>query len=259
MNIVEWMHFDKNYGSGSGATPNRLLIGFAPEPVYPDLVRGITARQGHTKCPAFIDALSNTFLIRASVDMKLLFNPITREVMFSSETEDNCKDYFDSRDSDNYPEGSNVLVKENYVFSISQFLLFTSVEDIEMELLPSVYHESEFTRKTNLIMGRLNINKWIRPIEIAGSVQNTSSTKTETVQISIKRGDPLCYIRFNPKNGRPVKLKQITDLQEMENYYKLSQMCITVKHALPMSSMEKLYKMFEPYRRKKKCPFGFSK
>jgi hypothetical protein len=61
-----------------------------------------------------------------------------------------------------------------------------------MEILPPFMHDDKFPGE--VVGGSFNIHSWIRTISW-GFVFNSTRTK-----LSIKRGDPLCYIKFTTPN-----------------------------------------------------------
>lgn len=260
MNEIEWFTFSVEKHVMPEFCLAKETVALPLTPVFPELVKEYNVRQVHTRCPAFIDTLSNTFLVRSDINIDLRFDPVSRSLDVKDDTELTTTMYIDNRDKDNYPDGTNVLQKGNITFSIKQHHIFLSKEDIEVELLPCLYHESDFTKKTQLIVGKFNINKWVRPTEVAAMVRNTDYKHSQPVEISIKRGDPLMYIRFNTKNNKPVKLKQVADPDQIKKYAELASRCAFVKKVLPGLSMQKMYDMFEPFRPKvKKCPFNWKK
>lgn len=261
---VEWFSFCVEPENGNTSLPNmakaKHTVALPLTPVFPELVKEYSARQVHTRCPAFIENLSNTFLMRSDINIDLRFDPVTRSLDVKDESELTTQLYIDNRDPDNYPATSNVKDKGNMVFSIKQQHIFLSEENIEIELLPCLYHESDFTRKTHLIVGKFNINKWVRPTETAAIVRNTDYKNKEPVVISIKRGDPIMYIRFHTPNNKPIKLKQVTDAEKINDYLESVYKCVFIKKILPGLSLKKMYEMFNPFRPKvKKCPFNWKK
>jgi hypothetical protein len=255
---IEWFTFAVENHVPPEFVLAKETIALPLTPVFPELIKEYNVRQAHTRCPAFIDTLSNTFLLRSDINIGLRFDPVSRSLDVKDNTELTTSMYIDNRDKDNYNEGNNIFEKGNMTFSIKQHHIFLSEEDVEVELLPCFYHESDFTRKTQLIAGKFNINKWIRPTEVAAMVRNTSYKYKQPVDISIKRGDPLMYIRFITANNKPVKLKQLTDPDKIKKYSEYSHRCVSIKNVLPGLSMQKMYDIFKPFRPKvKKCPFNW--
>jgi hypothetical protein len=70
--------------------------------------------------------------------------------------------------------------------------LFVADEPCLMEILPPFMHDDKFPGE--VVGGSFNIHSWIRTISW-GFVFNSTRTK-----LSIKRGDPLCYIKFTTPN-----------------------------------------------------------
>ena len=226
--------------------------------VVSELIKEFDHRQAHTRCPAFLDVMTNTFLVRADFNIKLRFDPISRALDVIDNSQMTTELFINNKETDNYPDNSPIGKRGSMIFSVKQQYLFLTEEDVEIQLLPCLYHESDFTRKTNLVVGKFNINKWVRPTEFAAIVRNTSHLNIEPVEITIKRGDPLAYIKFITKDNKPVRLNRITDLEKITSYLDMVDRCLAVKKILPGLSLKGMYDMFSPLRpRIKKCPFFF--
>lgn len=258
MKEVSWFVFPSERDTYPQDVKVKDTVALPFTPVLPELIREFEVRQSHTRCPAFLDVMTNTFLIRSDVNFKVRFDPVSRNIDRWDETQLTTSLYLNNKETDTYSEGSSILNRGNMIFSITQQYLFLTDEDIEIEMVPCLYHESDFTRKTHLVVGKFNINKWLRPTEIAAIVRNTSHNNTDPVEISIKRGDPLAYIKFITKDNKPVKLNRITDLEQIESYTNMVYRCVSLKNILPGLSLKHMYDLFSPLKPKiKKCPFFF--
>ena len=69
---------------------------------------------------------------------------------------------------------------------------------------------------------------------------------TDNAVIDIKRGDPLCYLRFN--THKKVKIEQIPFTQELEDYGKAT---TSLKNFIHGMSLPKMYERFRRMRRPK--------
>ena len=251
MALVKWMISTNAAYNLLHAMGADNLVAIAPEKVLPNLAKTQPGMLHYT-CPAFIDTFKNTYLIRASFDVSIKIDPVERTVQLDKDR-DFVEKYLQHRVND-APADANVL------FSLNQFLLFITDDDMEIETLPSYYHQSEFVDKTMLVSGRFNIKNWIRNVEIASLVKNSTPDNKEPIFINVKRGDPLFYIRFHPKDNSTVKLEQEFDFDKIEKYTKYSWVTTMVKRTNPHTKLPVLYEMFSRFRPKrffKKCPFGF--
>jgi hypothetical protein len=228
------------------------LVAIPPERLLSNLAK-TQPKMLHYSCPAFLDNFKNTFIIRAPFDISLEVNPNERAIYTDKNAEFSDK-YITNR-LNNSPSTGDM------VFSINNFVLMVTDDDVEAETIPCFYHQSDFVDKTMLVSGRFNIRNWIRPLEAACIIKN-SSPNNQPVTINIKRGDPLFYVRLHPKDGSSVKLEQETNFDEIEKYTKYTWVTTTVKQTNPNMKLFDMYKMFEKFRPRKffnKCPFNWKK
>lgn len=197
---------------------------------------------GHYLCPAFMDSLKDTYIIRSPFNLKLslYYNPSNGEFQYSGE---GVEDHIRMRSEFPIPKTKYISFTVNHFF---QF--FTDNETIEIEQLPALYHRNSFTEQTQVITGRFNIGKWYRPIETASCIV----PYRENVEINIKKGDALSYVRFN----QPVILNRITDSKKITEILNLITACTALKRTNPKLSLKSMYELFKPFK-PKKCPFKF--
>jgi hypothetical protein len=248
-NLVKWMV--------TVNTPTKETVGdiggdnmaaFKPELVISDLIKSNPGYE-HYKCPAFTDALKNTYLIRAPFDLSIQIDPTTQKFAFDKNRQFVDKYIWDRRPD--YETGQNMLL------SINHFMLFITDSDIEVEQLPCLYHNNDWVSKTQIITGRFNINKWIRNVELAALIKD-SKPNNQMFYINIKRGDPLFYLRFHAANKKQIKLEQEVDLHKILEYTEYTWATAGVKRVVPNLQLPILYKMFEKFKPKKfikRCPF----
>ena len=104
------------------------------------------------------------------------------------------------------------------------------------------FYKSSFYNNLRFIPGSFDIGRWFRAIDIACEYVG------EYDRIVIKRGDPMCYVRFNTPNNKKIKLVRIRPDKEIED---LCQTTTSTKEYVPGLSLETLYKKFLTIRRKK--------
>lgn len=251
MALVKWMistHAAYNILHGMGADN---LVAIPPEKLLTNLAKTQPGMLHYT-CPAFIDTFKNTYIVRASFDVSIKIDPVERTVQLDKDREF-VEKYLQTRTNDAPPDG-------NVLFSLNQFLLFITDDDMEIETIPCYYHQTDFVEKTMLVSGKFNIRNWIRNVEVASLVKNSTPNNKDPIIINVKRGDPLFYIRFHPKDNSTVRLEQEFDFDKIEKYVKYNWVTTMVKKTNPHVKLPELYKMFEKFRPRKffkKCPFGF--
>lgn len=248
-NLIKWMI------SGDTAQPETIvdiggdnLVALKPELVISDLIKN-NPGYTHYLCPAFTDALRNTYMIRCPFDVSIRVVPGDKFVGVNK-NEQFANKYLWNRPQDYIP-GQNMML------SLNIFFLFITDDDIEIEQLPCLYHSNDWISKTQIITGKFNINKWSRSLEAAVILKN-STPKDDVYHIDIKRGDPLFYVRFHPANKKHVKLEQELDLHKILEYTQYKSAAVGVKRIVPNLQLPVLYKMFERFKPKnfiKKCPF----
>jgi hypothetical protein len=256
MILMKWMISDANEVRTAG--PENLLA-IPPEPVLVDLYKN---NQGfmHYKCPAFINALANTYVIRAAFDFDIVVDHDLRKISTSKDSF--LKLYLHNRTHQN----DQIC---DMIISLSFFYLFlTDEEDVELEMLPAVYHRSDLIDKLQLIMGKFVVSKWARGIEFSGIIKDSKPEgKQLATTINIKRGDPLCYVRFNTKNNEKIKLVQEKDFDKITHYSKTAHNVARVKSTYENMKLEDCYKLYSNFRKPvfslwqklfakvNKCPF----
>lgn len=196
----------------------------------------------HYQCPAFIDSLKDTYIIRSPIDIKIRCNYSKDQFFWQG-----LQEHISVRTQLPNPQTKYVS------FSIAHYNYFVSDDEgLEIEQLPAFYHKNDFTDKTQLVIGKFNIGQWYRPLEVASCIIPDQNE----VDITINKGDPLSYIRFN----KPVQLNRITDNEEITKIHSLANSCVALKKTNPKLSLKSMYELFKPFRKKKKeCPFNLRK
>jgi hypothetical protein len=134
--------------------------------------------------------------------------------------------------------------------SFTLLYLFMASDDCTLEQIPVSLHDTSFSSKVRLISGAFNINKWFRPIEFGFEFIN------ENEPLIIKRGDPMYYVRFVPKNGKKLTLvKKQLSKTDYDNVIA----CASLKKAMAKQPFRVLYELTKRLKTKdiKKCPFNW--
>lgn len=221
----------------------------SPTPVLPSVIRNRSvAHNNHfTKCPAFKDYYKNVYMVTSPVDMELIYDKTTG--FLSNVPQD--QGFFDAVVQH---RGDAIGKDDPFLMSLAFSYLFVADSDCMIEQIPATMHNSDISKRVNLICGTFNIGKWFRPVEFSFEVNDFSKP------IKIKRGEPLFYIRFVPKNGEKVNLvhkSMPTDTLEVVKA------CLFVKDSklrLPLNTLYKLAERLYPKLWfKRKCPFSWGK
>jgi len=159
-----------------------------------------SSRKGVTflKCPAHTDYLKNVFVFKSPIDLNL-------NIEISETT---AKVYSDNLNQALFEKIIDVRFLKKIESKSSPYPLigidflnsFVANESILMSVTPAFLHYNEFTEKTSVIPGEYDISKWVRPIECVFEF------KKSVEQISIKKGDALCYFKFATKNNQRIDL-----------------------------------------------------
>jgi hypothetical protein len=153
-----------------------------PELVLKDISRqipaGLDAQLKITNCPAFKDTCRNTYALHTPVDYELTY-----------EGQDITTEMYDE------PFFQNVVNIRDTSFQRMTSLNFKYVlfseQEIEAEIIPCFLTSNGFTDNADLIPGKINIGKWMRPVECAYFAKLGDRT------ISFKEGEPFAFVRFH--------------------------------------------------------------
>ncbi len=153
---------------------------FEPETVYKDLNAREFFGLGASLCPAIVDETKNTFSAKSPIDFHIKFDHVKKEVMSNYDIDPNFLINYVGE-----PNKENIHQIEHPNF------LFFSETPLSMTQLPPYYEQTQFSSATMGIAGTYNISSWIRPVRPAFKFKDNVS------EIDIKRGDTLCYFKFN--------------------------------------------------------------
>lgn len=178
-------------------------------------------------CPGNNDYMKNVFVIRSPIDVTLDINTQHKTVTNCNLSPDVAANVLVIRSNPNIDKYLTVSLRFSY--------LFMSKEPIVLEEL-SPFFEHDFCNDFNIIPGEFNIGKWIRPIDIAFEVH------TDVSRLEIKRGDPLCYLRFRAPDNGTVKLVRVERNDEIMS---VARKTLNMKHMLPGKSLDENYGLME--------------
>lgn len=203
-----------------------------PAPLFSDFFKSIDDRscaevEDLKRCPAVKDYCDNTFILR---------NPIAYELRW----EDNG--FFSSmRDQEFFNENVKIRSIPAGFFSYRYPLyFFLSDEPLLMEQLPPFLHDVDLAKKVAFLPGVYDIGKHFRGLDTAMFARNKSEV------ISLKEGDPFCYIKFH--TDKRIKFKRFMFTSEMNG---LVNSILQLRQTGKPKPMEFWYSLFKNSYRKK--------
>ena len=176
-------------------------------------------------CPALTDAMKNTYVVEAPVDMRFFIRdgvPVAQNIngdpslMFNLPTlvEHGQRGAPDKRST------------RSLQFMHDHFLIAVADKETIMWLMPPFMHSSSFYG----FAGKYDISKWVRPLGFVVEIDN---------EFSIRRGDALCYLRFETKDRIELIKTQLDDV-----FLKMTSSIVATKFLIPQKSLSFLYDLF---------------
>jgi hypothetical protein len=203
------------------------LVYFEPEPMWPALV---AERRGseYIRCPAVSDYFDNTFVIRCPYDITFTYNQDTKTFASDRFDEDWYKRNFYQRVP---PMVQNDQIK-TWCLTIRINYVFVADQDVEIESQDVPLLHSAVTRNIRMVPGRMNIHRWVRPIDFSFEVVDLNQP------IELKRGDPMFAIRF--RTDEKVRMKKLDYDTDMR---RAVEACVGTKTWVPNKSLRYRYEM----------------
>ena len=198
---------------------NTELTSIDPENVLESLSKSTDEVKQYISCYAAQKELKNCYLIRSDIDINLEFDSLGHI----------RTDRFDQKFYDLFVSANGATL--NLAFNN----IFFSKNSVEVVQLPAIYHDTPFDEDFYACIGSYDISKWFRPLNAAYINKDLHKQKT----ISIKRGDPLFYVKFNTNSK--VRLKKFEFTEYL--YHKMSS-CTLLKTTNPKLNLHKLYNIF---------------
>lgn len=197
-----------------------------PDSLYKDLLKDKDSSNDYNNyldCPSVLKFIQNSFIVRSPYNCDLDIDYSSGRFLRNGKTDD-IAEHFTPRP--NCREGK-------IMFNMYHNFIFYSEDSIEMSTMPAFMHNSELQSKCVYIPGTYDSSKWFRMIDGAFEMKTTFD------QLSLRRGDPMYYVKFNTSDA--VKLVRFDMTAELWN---LTQGCIQYKKYQPQKSLSYLYKLF---------------
>lgn len=170
----------------------------AIEPKKLDAWEGSTS--GFSKCPAFINYVNSTYMICASIDIDLFWDRNNK--VLSSSLSHVAHNTYVNLHSQDFDINTGLPI-----VAISSSFLFVADQPVIMEMTPPYAHNDPAWR---VMPGAFNIYNWQRPI--------VPTFEMLRDHVSIKRGQPLVYVRFKTENFKDnIVLERIERTDELDH------------------------------------------
>lgn len=217
-----------------GASPNEYLSPMRLQPPEP-LLKHIDYKNflgpSVSQCPAIVDDIKNTFVIKSPVDVKIKIQ-YPHQINIEHQSLEFGKAFLGP------PQGKFGIHQLGFGF------LFFAEKSLVACQLPAYYDENDFTKKTFTISGSFDVGQWFRIM-----AKPAFKFRKGITEIDIREGDALLYVRFN--TTEKVKLIEFddTELQKLEEKSP-DFICGSLKKqdAGKIISLEKCYEYFNAYK-----------
>jgi|TARA_B100001057_G_scaffold478429_1_gene548867 hypothetical protein len=178
----------------TGTVPELLVI--EPERFKtPKIVNKDYNKRGVIDCPSYQGFYSNLFLLKSPVS----FTATPKEGAVDISSDEVNTNQLQGLVTLHQPQEMHDIKKPMFQFNLNY--LFIADEPCLMEILPPFMHKDKFPGE--VIGGSYNIHSWVRSISW-GFVFNDIKKP-----LVVKRGDPLCYVKFTtPDLKSKVTLKE---------------------------------------------------
>ena len=157
------------------------------------------------RCPAVHEHVKNTFIIRSPIDLTFFTNG--KIVSTKNYDQGIYDELFLLRD-----------VQAGFMSLRMLYSFFFTEEDCEMTLTGAYLSNNDSSKYFTVIPGTFNIAKWFRGLDFAFFIRENNK------ELTIKRGDPLMYIKFDCKE--PIVFKKFVYTKEID---KISEMVLGQK------------------------------
>ena len=151
----------------------------------------------HLHCPAFKEILNNKFGVRSLYEYDITINR-DKGTAQSSMGQAFFDEFFFQRSRD-----WSLMSMQTFIY------FFTEEEGLEISQMGGFLEDTDFTKNSMVIPGKMDISKWFRPLELAVKLRKGVDV------LKVSQGEPLFYISFNTdKKIKFVKYKTTPKLVE---------------------------------------------
>jgi hypothetical protein len=214
MTIIYWTNF-----SSPERQQKTNLIMPQPEKLYSNLFKSrINHEKSYSKCPARIEPLNNTYVLKNPFDIDVTFDDFDKPHGLKDNWFLTMPRNFENRVSANIDIG----------------WLFFSEDDVVLEATPPYAHKTETSKYGMFPVGQFNISQWFRPII------STHILWENEKRFVAKENEAMIYVKF--------LTEQKVELQQFELTPKIFDIAIACakfhEYTTPFLPLSKKYERF---------------
>lgn len=197
----------------------------------------------YKKCPAYTTYLKNVYQLNSIADIKFTIDADRKIVSVDA------PEWVRSRIS-----FRTLPSKDTYILiTLAIYVIFYSKKPVQIEQLPPFLSTNPRSSQFTVVPGTFDISQWVRPLEFSIEIKDHVSN------FEIKKGDPLCYVRFCSEDGALVKLEKTGVTKELNDAVAA---CMAVKNIEPGNTLQQNYVRVKNiilglFKKKLRCPFRF--
>jgi len=191
---------------------------------YKDRINHANQGDNFFKCPAFLDAVKNTYSLNAPWDVDFAVTPAGAIIDQSTRKDGNLAHLYHIKNPSMYGAGT--------VNVFANWIMF-SEEPVTIQTSPAYLHKSSITDTGFYVPGRYDISQWFRPIEAAFQLWPQANS------LKCGLGEPMLYVNF--LTNEPIEFKRFYMTPEI---HELSMACVKFKQYQTIKNLERLYAVF---------------
>ena len=195
-----------------------------PQPLLQELLaeRGPDNPHDFFACPAFHLHVTNTFVVRSTVDVAVGVRPDGFAAL------DERSKFTGQMFSYMHPtrKGYRTVLFDHR-------MLFFAERPLVLATYPAFFHHTEVQSKLDYVPAAYDISKWLRPL------QGTYEVRETVPELRIRQDDPLYYVKF--ETTEKIRLRRFQMTQELHG---IAHGCVHYKLFRPQSSLSKVYAAF---------------
>ena len=153
---------------------------------------GLKREESFLLCPSFKELTKQTYTLKFPYDYDVTIDRANESVTS------------DMYDQSFFNEYLHLRSTKDGLISFKLAYIFFSDSDLDMEVTGAHFSENSFTKNVRVVPGKMNISKWVRPVECAFVINKDINN------LVTKRGDDYLYLNFCTNEDINLKRFQVT-------------------------------------------------
>jgi len=206
-----------------------LTLGIQPPRRVIKSIEGKIKNSIYTRCGAFTEHSKNQFVITSPLEYILNIYPEEQR--------------WESPDNRHIENWMILHELEHSSMQLKTGIVMFSEESVNMSTIQPYLHHTDLTAAGNVLYGKYDISKWIRPLNTALYLK-----PQDQYTFKITQNTPLMYVQFD--TAEKVELEYISPTDEIDQTIK---QCVTLKETRKrVFSLKECYKQFEAHRMRRR-------